>query len=402
MNVDEPTRERMPASPAGSGPAHGPLAGVRVVELAGIGPGPFACMLLADLGADVLRLGRGRPDGVPAELDVLNRGRPSVAIDLKHPGAPELVLRLVEQADVLVEGFRPGVAERLGVGPEDCHAHNPRLVYGRMTGWGQDGPLAPRVGHDINYASITGALHAVGERGRKPVPPLNLVADFGGGALFLVVGVLAALLERRSSGQGQVVDAAMVDGAGTLMAMTHAFSAAGMWRDERGSNLLDGGAPFYDTYRCSDGGYVAVGALEPQFFAALVQTLDAEVGLGSDVPGQYELERWPELRNRIAAAFAQRPRDTWTTVFAEVDACVSPVLALAEAAAHPHIVARGGVVQPGGLPQPAVAPRLSRTPGELSTPPEHPGAGTRRGLLAWGVSETELEHLIASGVVQEF
>ena len=372
----------------------GPLHGVRVVELAGLGPAPYACMLLADLGADVLRVDRPAGAALLPNQDVTARGRRSVAVDLKKPGAAEVVLRLVDQADVLVEGLRPGVAERLGVGPEVCLERNPRLVYGRMTGWGQDGPLSARVGHDINYASITGALAAIGEPGRKPVPPLNLVADFGGGSMFLVTGVLAALLERATSGRGQVVDAAMVDGVSSLLAMTYGFRAAGGWTDERGSNLLDGGAPFYDTYACSDGEYVAVGALEPQFWAVVVQTLELE-----DLPAQYDRAGWPVLRQRLSAAFATRTRDEWAEVFAGLDACVSPVLSLGEAPQHPHLAARSAVVEVEGVLQPAPAPRFSRTPGSTGAPARGAGADSREGLQAWGFTPAELASLEQDGVV---
>ncbi|MCY7365474.1 MAG: CoA transferase [Frankiaceae bacterium] len=372
----------------------GPLSGIRVVELAGLGPAPYACMLLADLGADVLRVDRPLAGfGVPA-YDVTGRGRRSVAVDLKNSAAAEVVLRLVDGADVLVEGLRPGVAERLGVGPDACAARNPRLVYARMTGWGQDGPLAPRVGHDINYAGITGALAAIGEPGRKPVPPLNLVADFGGGSMFLVTGILAALLERATSGQGQVVDAAMVDGVTSLMAMTYGFRAAGGWQDERGSNLLDGGAPFYDTYPCADGRYVAIGALEPQFWALVVQTLGLQ-----DLPEQYDRAGWPVLRARLAEAFASRTRDAWAAVFDHLDACVSPVLELGEAPAHPHLAARGTVVDVDGVQQPAPAPRFSRTPGEIGRPAGAAGQHTREGLQDWGFGADELADLEGDGVV---
>ena len=374
----------------------GPLSGIRVVELAGLGPAPYACMLLADLGADVLRVDRPVAGfGVPA-YDVTGRGRRSVAVDLKNSAAPEVVLRLVDSADVLVEGLRPGVAERLGVGPDACAARNPRLVYARMTGWGQDGPLAPRVGHDINYAGITGALAAIGEPGRKPVPPLNLVADFGGGSMFLVTGVLAALLERTTSGKGQVVDAAMVDGVTSLLAMTYGFRAAGGWQDERGSNLLDGGAPFYDTYQCSDGRYVAIGALEPQFWALVVQTLGLQ-----DLPDQYDQAGWPVLRERLAEAFARRTRDQWAAVFDDLDACVSPVLELGEAPGHPHLTARGTVVDIDGVQQPAPAPRFSRTPGEIGRPAGEPGEHTRESLRDWGFGADELTALERGGVIKQ-
>ena len=372
----------------------GPLSGIRVVELAGLGPAPYACMLLADLGAEVLRVDRPAPGfGVPS-ADVTGRGRRSVAVDLKNPGAAEVVLRLVDSADVLVEGLRPGVAERLGVGPDTCLERNPRLVYARMTGWGQDGPLAPRVGHDINYAAITGALGAIGEPGRKPVPPLNLVADFGGGSMFLVTGILAALLERATSGRGQVVDAAMVDGVTSLLAMTYGFRAGGGWSDERGTNLLDGGAPFYDTYACSDGRYVAIGALEPQFWALVVQTLGLE-----DLPEQYDRAGWPVIRERLTQVFAGRTRDEWAELFEPLDACVSPVLTLGEAPAHPHLAARAAVVDVDGVQQPAPAPRFSRTPGEVGRPPASAGADTREALQAWGFSAREVSRLEDDRVV---
>lgn len=372
----------------------GPLSGIRVVELAGLGPAPYACMLLADLGAEVLRVDRPVAGfGVPAH-DVTGRGRRSIAVDLKNPAAAEVVLRLVEAADVLVEGLRPGVAERLGVGANACLERNPRLVYARMTGWGQDGPLAPRVGHDINYAAITGALGAIGEPGRKPVPPLNLVADFGGGSMFLLTGILAALLERGTSGRGQVVDAAMVDGVTSLLSMTYGFRAAGGWVDERGSNLLDGGAPFYDTYACSDGQYVAIGALEPQFWALVVQTLGLQ-----DLPEQYDRAGWPELREQLTEVFASRTRDEWAELFEPLDACVSPVLSLGEAAAHPHLAARASVVDVNGVPQPAAAPRFSRTPGGIGRPASKAGADTREALQGWGFSAAEVQELEGDAVV---
>ncbi len=374
----------------------GPLTGVRIVELAGLGPAPHACMVLADLGADVLRIDRPGGSIGLSSPDLLTRSRRSVAVDLKHPAGPETVLRLVERADVLVEGLRPGVTERLGVGPEVCLARNPRLVYGRMTGWGQDGPLAPRAGHDLNYLAVSGVLSAIGEPGRKPVPPLNLVGDFGGGSMLLVVGVLAALLERGASGHGQVVDAAMVDGASTLMAMTWALRGAGSWSDERGSNLLDGGAPFYDTYRCADGGYLAVGAIEPQFWAIVVDVLGLD-----DVPDQLDVGRWPELRRRVAAVIATRDRDEWAAMFAPLDACVSPVLTMGEAMRHPHMAARNTIVDVDGVPQPAAAPRLSRTPGAVNGPPSLPGQHTRQALRDWGFAPDEVTALERDEAVQQ-
>ncbi len=361
----------------------GPLHGLRVLELAGIGPGPYACMLLADLGADVLRV--NRPSGVLVPLpgpDLLARGRRSLTLDLKTPGAASAVLRLVEAADVLVEGNRPGVTERLGIGPDVCLARNPRLVYARMTGWGQDGPWADHVGHDINYVGLTGALAAIGEPSRKPVPPLNLVADFGGGALFCVVGVLAALFERTVSGRGQVVDAAMVDGVTSMMTMFYGMLAGDGWSGDRGTNLLDGGAPFYDTYECADGEYVAVGALEPQFFADLLDALELK-----DAPEQFDTAAWPELRRQLAQTFVTRNRDEWAALFERRSACVTPVLHLHEAGQHPHLAIRGVTVEVDGVLQPGVAPRFSRTPA--------PGPSRQQelrplGLTDWGLNEQEL------------
>ena len=375
-------------------PRSGPLTGIRVVELAGLGPAPHACMVLADLGADVLRIDRpGGGFGVSAH-DLLTRSRRSAAVDLKRPGAAEVVLRLADRADVLVEGLRPGVAERLGVGPDAALARNERLVYARMTGWGQDGPLAPRVGHDLDYLAVTGALSAVGERGGPPVAPLNLVADFGGGSMLLVAGVLAALVERATSGRGQVVDAAMVDGVSTLLAMTWGMRAAGAWQDERGSNLLDGGAPFYATYACADGGWLAVGAIEPQFWAVVVEQLGLQ-----DAPDQHDVAQWPELRRRVAEAVARRTRDEWAAVFEPLDACVAPVLTLGEAAEHPHLRARGTLVERDGVVQPAPSPRLSRTPGAISGPPAAPGEHTRAALREWGFGADELVDLEQDGTV---
>jgi alpha-methylacyl-CoA racemase len=365
-------------------PVAGPLTGVRVVELAGLGPAPHAAMLLADLGADVVRV--ERPAGglrlAPATADYLLRGRRSVAADLKSAAGRALVLDLAARADVLVEGFRPGVTERLGVGPQDCLARNPRLVYGRMTGWGQEGPLAARAGHDINYISLTGALHALGRAGEPPPPPLNLVGDFGGGSMLLVVGVLAALWERERSGRGQVVDAAMVDGASVLLQMTWALRAMGIWTDRRASNLLDGGAPFYDTYACADGRYVAVGALEPEFYAALL----AGLGLaGEDLPRQLDQSGWPRLRSRFTEVFASRTRDEWAAAFADTDACVTPVLSFEEVGEHPHLTARETLIDLDGVVQAAPAPRFSRTVPDQPSPPPEPGGDTEAVLRDWGL-----------------
>jgi alpha-methylacyl-CoA racemase len=374
----------------------GPLSGIKVIELAGIGPAPYACMLLSDLGAEVLRLERSRGGimGAIAGFDVLSRGRRSVAIDLKAPGARDLVLDLLKEADVLIEAFRPGVAERLGLGPDDCRGANPRLVYARMTGWGQDGPLADRVGHDINYASITGAIAAVGEKDRKPVPPLNLVADFGGGSMFAVMGILAALLERNTSGEGQVIDVAMVDGVTSLLSMAHGQQSAGMMPSARGSSLLDGGAPYYDTYLCSDGEYMSVGAIEPQFFAELQRVLDLP-----DLPAQSDHAAWPKMREMLAAAFATKTRDEWAAIFDDVDACVAPVLWLSEAKGHPHLVARGSLTDVNGVVQPSSAPRFSRTPGQVGRPAQTPGSDTVEALTDWGVDQAALGKLLEAGVV---
>lgn len=360
----------------------GPLSGLRVVELAGIGPAPHAAMMLADLGADVVRV--ERPSGglrvENGKPDHLMRGRRSVAANLKTDEGREIVLRLVAKADVLVEGLRPGVAERLGVGPDRCHEVNPGLVYGRMTGWGQQGPLADRAGHDINYISLTGALHAFGRAGERPTAPLNLVGDFGGGSMFLVTGVLAALWERQRSGRGQVVDAAMVDGTSVLLQMMWALRGAGVWTDERAANLIDSGAPFYDTYTCADGRWVAVGAMEPQFYAALLTGLGLD---GEDLPAQLDQSGWPKLRARFTAVFVTRTRDEWAEIFARTDACVTPVLSFPEVAAHQHMASRGTVVTIDGVEQAAPAPRFSRTPTATPAPPPVPGADTEAVLADW-------------------
>ena len=376
----------------------GPLNGVRVIEIASLAPAPFGCMILADLGADVLRVERAERCGPQARVpsDPLSRGRRSVGLNLKEPAATSLLLRLIEDADVLVEGFRPGVAERLGFGPDVCAERNPRLIFARMTGWGQDGPLAPTAGHDIDYIAISGALSPIGRAGEPPVPPLNLVGDFGGGGMLLAMGILAALVERGSSGLGQVVDAAMVDGSALLTSFLYGMRATGAWQDKRGSNLLDGGAPFYDTYVTADGGCVAVGALEPQFYAALL------AGLGltdAGLPGQHDRAGWPVLRERFAATFAQRTRDEWERVFAGSDACVSPVLSLAEAPVHPHATARNAFVEVAGIVQPAPAPRFGRSAAAHPAPPRRPGADTDAVLAGLGLAEAEVADLRARGVV---
>ncbi|RAY11734.1 CoA transferase [Actinomadura craniellae] len=374
----------------------GPLSGVRVIELAGIGPGPFAAMLLADLGAEVIRVDRataavgGRTD--PA--DFTNRGKRSIAIDLKHERGRDVVLRLVEGADLLIEGFRPGVTERLGLGPDDCLARNPRLVYGRMTGWGQEGPLAQSAGHDVGYIAVSGSLHAIGRAGGPPQVPMNLLGDFAGGSMYLIVGLLAALLESKTSGRGQVVDAAIVDGTAHLTTFIHAFLAGGVWQDERGVNMLDTGAPWYDVYETADGRHVAVGAIEPQFYAEFIRRLGLE---SADLPGQHDRDRWPEMRERFAAAFKARTRDEWTEVFLPGDACVAPVLSLREAAEHPFNTAREVFVEEDGHLQPAPAPRFSRTAAGIGGPPAAPGAHTRDVLADLGFDD--VEELIAAGAV---
>ncbi|MEU0174244.1 CaiB/BaiF CoA-transferase family protein [Streptomyces massasporeus] len=364
-------------------PGQGPLTGVRVVELAGIGPGPFAAMLLADLGADVVRVDRPGGPGLAIDpaYDVTNRNKRSVVVDLKAPDGPERVLDLVARADVLVEGYRPGVAERLGVGPGDCHARNPRLVYGRMTGWGQDGPLAQRAGHDIAYIAPTGALGMIGRPDEPPAVPANLLGDYAGGSLYLVVGVLAALHHARASGTGQVVDAAIVDGTAHLATMIHGMLAAGGWQDRRGANLLDGGCPYYGTYETADGRYMAVGALEPQFYAEFLALLGVEDQAGA----RRDVGRWSELREQVATRFKSRTRDEWTAVFDGSDACVAPVLSLREAPHHPHLAARGTFTDHGGITQPAPAPRFSATPTSVRTGPARPGADTADVARDWDV-----------------
>ncbi|OLZ70373.1 carnitine dehydratase [Streptomyces sp. IMTB 2501] len=367
-----------PAAPGG-----GPLSGVRVVELAGIGPGPFAAMLLADLGADVVRVDRPGGPGLaidPAH-DVTNRNKRSIVVDLKAPDGPARVLDLAERADILIEGYRPGVAERLGVGPEDCRARNPRLVYGRMTGWGQDGPLADRAGHDVAYIALTGTLGMIGRPDEPPPVPANLLGDYAGGSLYLVVGVLAALHHARATGIGQVVDAAIVDGTAHLSAMIHGMLAAGGWQDRRAANLLDGGCPYYGTYETADGKYMAVGALEGQFYAEFLRLL----GLDDLAPAHKDWTRWGELRERVATRFKSRTRDEWTAVFEGTDACVAPVLSLREAPQHPHLAARGTFTEHAGITQPAPAPRFSATPTAVRTGPALPGADTETVARDWGI-----------------
>ena len=378
----------------------GPLAGITVIEIAGIGPGPFCGMLLADLGADVIRIDRaasvrgGDPERPPADL--LNRGRRSVGVDLKSPDGVGVVLELVEKADALIEGFRPGVTERLGIGPDDCLARNPRLVYGRMTGWGQDGPYAPTAGHDINYIALAGALDPIGRRGEAPVPPLNLVGDFGGGGLMLAFGLVAGMLEARTSGRGQVIDAAMVDGAASLMTMTHSFRAMGIWNDERGTNMLDTGAHFYDVYETADGGYVSIGSIEPQFYAELLRLTGLE---GEDLPWQQDRNERPALKERLASIFRTKTRDEWCEIMEGTDVCFAPVLSMAEAPQHPHNVQRGTFVEVAGITQPGPAPRFSRTPGEIRRPPAHAGQHTDEVLTEAGLDADRLTKLREAGAI---
>ncbi|MFF9478798.1 CoA transferase [Streptomyces sp. NPDC014733] len=363
---------------------HGPLSGVRVVELAGIGPCPFAAMTLADLGADVVRVDRpgGAALGIDPAYDLTNRNKRSVVIDLKTPQGAERVLELAERADILIEGYRPGVAERLGVGPDACLARNARLVYGRMTGWGQQGPLADTAGHDISYIALTGALGMIGAPDAPPTVPANLLGDYAGGSLYLVIGLLAALRHATApGGSGQVVDAAIVDGTAHLSSMIHGMLAGGGWQDRRGSNLLDGGAPFYGTYETADGGHMAVGALEPRFYAEFIRLL----GIEAEAPARDDLASWGALRDTIAARFRSRTRAEWTAVFEDTDACVAPVLSLREAPHHPHLAARGTFLDHGGLTQPAPAPRFSRTPAAVRRPPAQPGADTEEIARDWAV-----------------
>jgi alpha-methylacyl-CoA racemase len=382
----------------------GPLNGVRVIELPNIGPTQFAGMALADLGAEVLRLDRATsvasgegtmPASAYASLD---RNRRSVGVDLKHPDGVTTVLRLCERADVLIEGFRPGVAERLGVGPEECRASNPRLVYGRMTGWGQDGPLAHDVGHDINYIALAGVLAHIGPTGGPPVPPINLIGDFGGGGLLLAFGVLAALIERGTSGEGQVVDAAMIDGSAMLMSVFVGLSAMGYWNDARGTNLLDGGAHFYGVYETLDGGYISIASYEPQFYAELARLL-GPLGIVLDPATQMDQSSWPALKDEMAALFRTRTRDQWVSFFAGHEVCFAPVLTMSEARAHPHNVARGTFTEVDGAPQPAPAPRFSRTPGAVERAPVVPGADTRAALADWGLTRGEIDDLSHSGAI---
>ncbi len=378
----------------------GPLEGVRIIELAGLGPAPFAGMMLADAGADIIRIDRSEratyPPNTEPHVDLMNRGRRSVAADLKHPEGVALVLRLVEGADGLMEGFRPGVAERLGLGPDVCLERNPALVYGRMTGWGQDGPMARAAGHDIDYIALAGALEPMGRAGERPLPPLNLVGDFGGGGMMLAFGMCAAIISARTTGAGQVIDAAMVDGAAALMTMTYTLMSSGIWKEARGTNLLDTGAHFYEVYETSDGGYFAIGAIEPQFYAELLRRLGLE---GEDLPDQMDREAWPAMKERFSALFAGKTRKEWEVIFEGSDACAAPVLSPLEAPHHPHIAARGTFTEVAGVVQPAPAPRFGGTPGSIRNPPPNPGQHGDEALTDWGLDASEVVALRESGAI---
>jgi alpha-methylacyl-CoA racemase len=395
VSIFEPIPETGPTASGAAAAASGPLAGIRVVELAGVGPGPFCAMLLADLGADVLRVDRASV--VVSEDDyqrppdaLLNRSRRSIGVDLKHPDGVELVLALAERAHVLMEGFRPGVCERLGVGPDVCLERNPALVYGRMTGWGQSGPLAQQPGHDINYLALSGVLHAIGAEGGPPIPPLNVVGDFGGGGMLLAFGIACALLQSQRTGRGQVVDATMVDGAALLGTMLYGMRGDGHWPGPRGTNLLDGGAPFYAVYETADGRYVSVGALEPQFYAELLRVLGFDP---AEMPEQMDRAHWASSRRRFAERFATATRDEWCERFAEAEACFAPVLAPDEVADHPHNRDRGVFLDREGLLQPGVAPRFSETPGAVGAAPPRPGQHTDLALADWGFGPHEVARL---------
>lgn len=373
----------------------GPLAGYRIIELAGIGPGPFCGMMLSDMGAEVIRVERPAKDG-RRPRDVLARNRRSLAVDLKRPEGVEAVLRLCEGADALFEGFRPGVTERLGLGPDDCMGRNPKLVYGRMTGWGQEGPMAQAAGHDINYIGLSGALHAIGRAGERPVPPLNLVGDFGGGGMYLAFGLVCGLLEAQRSGKGQVVDAAMVDGSASLMSMFFSFAAQGGFKPERGTNLLDGGAHFYDTYETKDGKHICIGSIEPQFYALLVE----KAGLDREAfAPQMNPEHWPALKSKLTEVFLSRSRDEWCEIMEGTDICFAPVLSIFEAPEHPHNVARKTFVEVEGLMQPAPAPRFSRTEPGIRNAARVPGEDSEDVLRSFDFSDAEIDALITGGAV---
>lgn len=368
----------------------GPLQGIKVIEIAGIGPGPFCAMMLSDLGAEVIRVDRRTALGTGSKFNVLNRGRKSLAVDLKNPGGVEIVLRLVEKADALIEGFRPGVTERLGFGPDVCLERNPKLVYGRMTGWGQEGPMAQAAGHDINYISLSGVLHSIGRKGERPVPPLNLIGDFGGGGMLLALGVTSALLETQKSGKGQVIDAAMIDGSAALMASVYGLRAMGIWGEDRETNMLDGGAHFYDAYECADGKWISIGSIEPQFYALLLEKCEIT---DPDFQKQMDRDGWPQLNAKIADIFKSKSRDEWCDLMEGTDVCFSPVLSLDEAPEHPHNKSRDTFINIDDVVQPAPAPRFSRTPTGRPAPPPKAGEHTDQVLAAWGFSEEDIADL---------
>jgi alpha-methylacyl-CoA racemase len=379
----------------------GPLEGIRIIELAGLGPAPFAGMMLSDAGADIVRIDRSEratyPPNTEAHVDLMNRGRRSVAVDLKHPDGVALVLRLAERADGLMEGFRPGVAERLGFGPAVCLARNPKLVFGRMTGWGQEGPMAQVAGHDIDYIALAGALEPLGRAGQRPLPPLNLVGDFGGGGMLLAFGMLAAIISAQRTGAGQVVDAAMVDGAASLMTMNYTLRAAGMSSGPRGTNLLDTGAHFYEVYETSDGGFIGVGAIEPQFYAELIRLIGLE---GEELPPQMDRDAWPAMKERFSRLFAGKTRGEWEAIFEGTDACAAPVLSPDEAPDHPHNRIRQTFTEVAGVVQPSPSPRFVGTPGSIRRPPPNPGQHADEVLADWGIEEGEIADLRQSGAIR--
>jgi alpha-methylacyl-CoA racemase len=378
----------------------GTLSGYNIVEFAGIGPAPMCAMLLADMGAEVLRIDRAEDAALGISLEakysLLSRGRKSVAIDLKRPEGVAAAMKLIEKADALLEGFRPKVMERLGLGPDECLKRNPRLIYGRMTGWGQEGPLAHAAGHDINYIALSGVLASIGRKGEAPVPPLNLVGDFGGGGLYLALGVVAGLLEAQKSGKGQVVDSAMVDGAASLLTAIYGMHASGMWSKTRGENILDTGAHFYDVYECKDGEYVSIGSIEAKFYAELLKLSGLE---GQEMPRQMDRKAWPDLKEKFAALFKTKTRDEWCKIMEGSDICFAPVLSMAEAPNHPHNQLRGTFVEVEGVVQPGPAPRFSRTPSKIQRPPAKPGEHTEEALSEWGFSAGELEKLRSAGAI---
>ncbi|HUA36698.1 MAG TPA: CaiB/BaiF CoA-transferase family protein [Candidatus Binataceae bacterium] len=378
----------------------GVLSGYRVIELAGIGPGPMCAMLLSDMGADVIRIDRladaGLGIGMDTKYSLLNRGRRSIALDLKKPEAIEAVLKMVERADALIEGFRPGVTERLGLGPDHCLKRNPKIIYGRMTGWGQEGPMAHAAGHDINYIALSGALHSIGRRGDVPVPPLNLVGDFGGGALYLALGIVAGMLEAQKSGKGQVVDAAMVDGAASLMTATYGMRASGFWNEKRGDNILDTGAHYYEVYETKDGKYVSIGSIEAKFYEELLRLSGLK---GVELPRQNDRNAWPAMKDKLKEVFRSKTRDEWCEIMEGSDVCFAPVLSMDEAPHHPHNKHRSTFVDRDGVLQPGPAPRFSRTPSAIQCPPAKPGEHTEAALRDWGFSDSDLANLKSRGAI---